>query len=137
MRYLSLSLIALAVSCGRYEVKLNDNTVYTPPPVIVADLADAALRDCITQALATTSTLAVNLTTLSCPNAGVRSLTGLSAFERLKSLNLAGNDLRELMELASLPALREVDLSGNPSLPCAELEALPASIVVTSPAHCR
>lgn len=137
MKHLGPIAALLIAGCGPYEVKVNENTLYTPPPTVVAELADAALRQCVTRALEGYKAPAVQLRTLDCAGAGVASLVGIGAFERLVRVNLADNDLIATAELASLPALEEVDLSGNDDLPCASIRALPQRVAVTPPQHCR
>ena len=52
-KYLITPIVSMALTgCSHYEVLLNDNLVYTPPPLFTDYLlVDAALRGCIGQTI--------------------------------------------------------------------------------------
>lgn len=116
----------LLCACSNYEVRFNDRIVYTPAPLFADyDTADAALADCLAQAIADQKAVqAGDLKALNCSRAGIRSLNGLATFDGLEYLDLSHNRLDAVAELASLPALLEVDLAFNDLVDVSALSGL-------------
>lgn len=142
-----LSLPLAGCAASPYTVSLNNNVLYSPNAAVLAGgVADAALQGCINQALAATEGTAAALKTLACPNAGVRSLEGLSTLQALEQLELSNNAIdnlsplqplrnlrvvslrnnaiRNIGPLSGLPLLRFVSLEGNQQIPCGQLDEL-------------
>lgn len=158
---LPLLLFLFLPACGNYDFTVNDKVVYRPAPLFEDfDIPDAALRDCVTRAIAADRvTSASQLYNLSCTKAGISTLNGLSTFSEIEHLRLSGNDIEDISEIASLttlqelhldnnrvvkpaplyqlPALQLLDLSGNSSLLCPTAGSLLRLDSVILPAHCR
>lgn len=141
-------LTCLLSGCKNYSISLNDNTLYTPAGIYKDfQIADAALRDCVTQTLFDEKiTRAEDLTRLNCSNAGVKSLEGLGKFFALTEINLSENALVNIDELGKLGRLeilllnknaiqstaplltllhlRKLDLSSNPIQDCDNLQQI-------------
>ncbi len=157
---ISLSL-ALVAACGSYDFTINDKVVYTPDPLFSDfDVPDPALRECIREAINDAkATNASEVSSLSCAEAGVKTLAGLSTFTELEQLTLSSNNIVNISELAALtvlqvvyldnnqivdpvplyelPALHRLDLSSNPGLICPPPGSLMRVSDVTLPTHCR
>ncbi len=105
----------LLSACSDYEVKFNNQPVYTPKPLFTDyRIADSALEDCIEETIRDGEIKDLEqLTLLVCTNAGITSLDGLGTFRHLEQLNLAHNAIIDLQILATLPQLRRLDLSYN------------------------
>ena len=105
----------LSSGCKNYSVSVNDNIVYTPPPIFKDyQLADAQLKRCVEQTIYDLHiTSAEKLTHLNCSNAGITSLAGLGKFFALKELNLANNQLTDISEVGQLGRLEKLVLSDN------------------------
>ena len=116
-------LVACLASCGEYEVKLNENTLYTPP----ARPVDEALAGC----LEARTELAIG----HCASLGIESLTGVVQYSELLELDLSNNAIRSAAPLADLNGLQRVDLRGNSQLDCGTLARVTAEVV--APAHCN
>lgn len=157
--------IALLGACG-YAVKINDNVVYTPAPLL-SDfvIADVNLRKCIQQTIEDKKiTDAKQLRLLNCSNAGIANLTGLESFSELEELNLANNLLETLAPLGKLTHLKVLvlrdnkltsiapllqlmhlsllDLEQNPRLGCGDIKQLVANqertqAKIIEPQQCR
>jgi hypothetical protein len=157
---ISASLIWLT-ACGSYDFTVNDKVIYTPDPLFAEfDVPDKALRACIVDAINDNKVTAANeLSRLTCADAGIANLAGLSTFTEIEQLILSSNSIVDISELASLtvlqvlyldnnrvvdavplyqlPALHRVDLSGNPGLLCPQSGSLLRVETVILPDHCR
>jgi len=152
--------LLLVAACGSYDFTINDKVIYTPEPLFT-DFAvpDPALRKCLKEAINDQkATSASELSSLSCSDAGVESLAGLSTFTALEQLTLSSNNIVDITELAALtvlqvlylddnqiidpvplydlPALHLVDLSSNPHLLCPASGSLLRVTTLTLPSHC-
>jgi hypothetical protein len=134
-----LSVAAALFGCERYAVTLNQQPVYTPPP-LYSDfaVADLALRDCIKQTIIDSKVTRVEqLTALTCRHAGLTSLAGLEHFAFLQELDLSHNQLLDARVLAKLPQLKALKIQENPALRCDTLvELAQTEVHITAPAHC-
>lgn len=154
-------LLLLLGACGNYDFSINDRLVYTPRPLFTDfDIPDPGLRKCVEKAIDDNLvTAASGLAGISCANAGISSLAGLSIFTQIEQLTLSGNSISDISALESLtvlqvlylddnevvdavplyqlPALRLVDLSGNPGLRCPASGSLLRVESITLPRHCR
>lgn len=159
-RLICLPLL-LITACSSYDFTVNDRVIYTPEPLFTDyDVPDEGLRKCISKAIDYYKvTAASELSSLSCANAGITSLAGLSAFSELEQLTLSDNAIVDIGELGSLsvlqflyldnnrvveavplyqlPALHRVDLSGNADLLCPRSGSLLRVETVILPKHCR
>lgn len=153
--------ILLAAACGNYDFTVNDRVVYTPDPLFTDfSVPDKALRECLREAINDQkATSASDVSSLSCSDAGIETLAGLSTFTELEHLTLSSNNIVEISELAALtvlqvlyldnnqiieavplyqlPTLRLVDLSSNPHLLCPTSGSLLRVSDVTLPSHCQ
>ena len=159
----SVLLASGLASCGnldQYDITLNDRTLYTPRELFEDYyLPDIALSNCVTQAIEDSQVfVAGGLEVLSCSEAGIESLSGLSRFSGLKRLKLTDNNIRNLVELSKLTQLEELRLEGNdivdivpltvlpslnlvslednPALQCHSLARFRAEVRVIAPEHC-
>lgn len=160
---LLITCLVLLTSCGqlgRYDITVNDMTVYEPSePFQVDGIDDAALAGCLQQ---TVSDLAADgaeeVITLNCSNAGIQSLSGLEQFTQIRTMKLSGNSIRNLLELERLPqleqllldqndvvdpipvlrmaGLRKLNLAGNSRLQCPTADDIPRTLILTLPDHC-
>ncbi len=133
-----LALLGLA-GCARYRVTLNEQPIYTPPPLYSKfEVSDPALADCLHQTIADQNiTVPEQLKRLTCRHAGLETLAGLEHFAALEELDISHNKLREVAQLARLPQLRKLQLNDNPSLQCTDLAPLARpNLQITPPAHC-
>lgn len=81
------------------------------------DFSDPLLAQCAESAAAANGwNSAADVTSLDCPQAGIRSLSGLQSFVNLETLNLRGNQIGDISQLSALKGLRELDLSSIPGL---------------------
>lgn len=136
---LSLSLAATLFGCERYAVTLNQQPVYTPPPLYHDfAVADQALRDCIKQTIVDKNVVRVEqLTALTCRHAGLTSLEGLEHFAFIEQLDLSHNQLVDAQVLAKLPQLKTLKIQENTALRCDTLAGLAeAGVHIAAPAHC-
>lgn len=135
------ALLALVLSgCGPYAFTLNEQPIYTPPPLFSDyELSDRNLHNCVQQTIADRRIRkAEDLTRLECTHGGIESLEGIEVFTGLRLLNLAHNQLVHADQLLQLSALERVRLTDNPDLECAELHALTErDVVVDKPEQCR
>lgn len=137
-----LLLMLLLSACSKYQLTLNDQVMYTPPPLFTHfSTEDLNLRNCLDQAIKDQKvTQPAQLTLLDCSNAGVTSIKGLEIFSGLKQINLAHNQLQDIAPLAAMtdlevlvinhnqlksaaallnkPRLARLDMSDNPALDC-------------------
>lgn len=139
----SLALISAAIllaGCDRYLITVNEQPVHTPPAIFTEfDLPDDALETCIRQSLSDQGiTGSAGLIRLTCTNAGIRSVEGITLFSNLQTLNLAHNALTDINPLLYLGKLSDLSLEGNPSLACNEVAALKAQLSgeLRLPDHC-
>jgi len=121
------------------EVKTSNDKCLQPEPeaVVIGDIAfsDMSLASCVNKQYSP-STLIADVSTLSCPGAGIGDLRGLDKMSALVHLDLSGNPVSDLQALtnlidlqflsvalsmasdlwplADLPALRELHLDGTP-----------------------
>ena len=153
-------ILALLCGCGNYDFTINNRVVYTPDPLFTDfDIPDPGLRKCVEEAINDNLvTAASELEGISCSQAGISSLAGLSTFTQIEQLTLSSNDISDISELGSLtvlqvlyldnnqvvdavplynlPALRLVDLTGNPGLRCPASGSLLRVGSVALPRHC-
>lgn len=153
--------VLLITACGSYDFTVNNRVVYTPDPLFTDfSVADKALRECLRDAINDQKASNANeLSSLSCSQAGIETLAGLSTFTELEQLTLSSNNIVDISELAALtvlqvlyldnnqiidavplyqlPTLRLVDLSSNPHLLCPTSGGLLRVSEVTLPSHCR
>ncbi len=139
-RQIQIIVLALmSTGCERYVVSVNDNEIYTPPPAFIENtFSDEALKQCVTKHFSDLKiSQAEQLTRLSCRDAGVRSLDGLPALTKLRSIDLAGNGITSLEPIMAVSTLKNVNLLNNPMLDCAEVKRLAETgVMVTHPEHC-
>lgn len=138
-RIVVLFVAAALFGCERYAVTLNQQPVYTPPPLFSDfSLEDKPLLDCVRQTIMDKKVVrAEQLTVLTCRHAGVRSLQGLAQFPALQELDLSFNQLEDAAALANLPKLTRLRIDHNPSLQCASLAELKQTgVAITAPEHC-
>ena len=109
-----LSMLLLA-ACGSYDFTFNDKVIYTPDPLFTDfDVPDKALRECIKEAINDAkASSASEVSSLSCTEAGVESLAGLSTFTELEQLTLSSNNIVNISELAALTVLQVLYLDNN------------------------
>jgi hypothetical protein len=102
-------------SCKHYSLSVNDNLVYTPPPLLKDFvIADTNLRHCVEQTIIDKHiTTFEQLTQVNCSNAGISSLAGLEKFYAIEQLNLAENKLTSLKELGGLSRITTLMLRSN------------------------
>ena len=134
-------LALLLTACGSYDFTVNDRVVYTPDPLFTDfQVPDKALRECLREAINDQKATSANaLSSLSCSEAGIETLAGLSTFTELEQLTLSSNNnqIIEAVPLYQLPTLRLVDLSSNPHLLCPVSGSLMRVSDVTLPSHCQ
>ena len=118
--------LLLLCGCDRYQVKLNDRELYSPP-VLFTDykIPDSSLNSCIKQTIIDQKiTSAEQLTNIICTYGGINDLSGLVRFTQLNSINLSNNEIIDIKPLMFLGELKQVNLAGNPNIKCKDLEAL-------------
>ncbi len=152
--------LLLIAACGSYDFTINNKVVYTPEPLFTDfNVPDQALRQCLKDAINDAKASNANeLSSLSCSDAGVENLAGLSTFTELEQLTLSSNNIVNISELAALtvlqvlyldnnhivdpvplyqlPALDRVDLSSNPAMMCPPPGSLLRVSTLTLPRHC-
>ena len=119
-------ILLLLCGCDRYQVKLNDRELYSPP-VLFTDykMPDSSLNSCIKQTIIDQKiTSAEQLTNIICTYGGINDLSGLVRFTQLNSINLSNNEIIDIKPLMFLGELKQVNLAGNPNIKCKDLEAL-------------
>jgi Leucine-rich repeat (LRR) protein len=153
--------VILLTACADYDIKINDNVVYTPPKLLTKmRVADGALNDCMLQTVKDKKiTAVVQLTKLSCTNAGIETLAGLERFYKLevlimndnsivdisllnelsalKTVAFANNKITDVSRLSDLSYLKKVNLAGNTKLDCDTTKVLVDVVEDLSlPEHC-
>lgn len=125
--YVTCLSAALLGGCQGYDLKFNEQLVYSPTPVFSDfEVPDAALKTCIGQAIMDNQVKTADmLTTLNCSSAGIADLQGISVFTALSTLNLSSNEIRNLVELGRLTNLQELNLSDNRVIDVTPLTVLP------------
>ena len=140
VKIIFVSTMAASLSaCERYAVTLNQQPIYTPPPLYSKfTLADEALMTCVKQTIVDQNvTAADKLTRLSCSHAGVRTLDGLEHFAALEELDVSFNKLQDISIMNGLKKLRVLKINDNPALSCDQLAALKhAELTIIPPVHC-
>jgi len=116
------TLIAMALfsnaflfACAKYEVKVNNQVLYSPPELFVGyKIEDKALAECVRSTIMENNIVSAEaLEVLLCPPGDIRSLSGLGVFSQLKQLGLSQNRIQSLDELLFLKQLQQLDLSQN------------------------
>lgn len=133
------SITAILFGCERYAVTLNQQPVYTPPPLYSGfAVADQALMDCIKQTIIDNKVVRIEqLTALTCRHAGLTSLTGLEHFAFIQELDVSNNQLEDAQILAKLPKLKILKIQDNTVLRCGTLNELTQNGVrISAPVHC-
>lgn len=133
------SITATLFGCERYAVTLNQQPVYTPPPLYSGfAVADQALMDCIKQTIIDNKVVRIEqLTALTCRHAGLTSLTGLEHFAFIQELDVSNNQLEDVQVLAKLPKLKILKIQDNTVLRCGTLNELTQNgVSISAPAHC-
>lgn len=123
--------------CARYQVTLNEQPIYSPPPLYSQfDVTDDALKNCLRQTIADKQiTRAEQLTQLVCRHAGITSVQGLEVFASLEELDLSHNALRNIKPLQSLNRLRLLKVNDNPDLMCDTVPQVDDLNIINS-VHC-
>ena len=155
--------IILLTGCNRYDVKLNNQTLYSPPGLFSGySVKDAQFKECIRATIQEQKiTKASQLKRLECPNASIQNVSGVGVFEQLEilnlknngisnpnalgaltlltHLNLAQNKIKDVSFVSSLEKLQWLDLQENEELNCQNLKEVAnrANVKVTLPTHCK
>jgi Leucine-rich repeat (LRR) protein len=105
----------LLTACADYDIKINDNVVYTPPKLLTKmRVAESALNDCMQQTVKDNKITAIEqLINLACTNAGIKNLAGLERFYKLEVLIMNDNSITDISLLNELSALKTVALANN------------------------
>lgn len=108
-------LANLLTSCAKYSVAVNDNTVYTPPPIFTAfNTQDRNLQRCIDATIKESHlTKPEQLKSLFCPNNNIKSLNGIEVFKGISVLDLSDNQIEDITPIVALPNVKQVNLKGN------------------------
>jgi Leucine-rich repeat (LRR) protein len=124
--------------CARYQVTLNEQPLYSPPPLYSQfEVADEALKNCLHQTIADKHiTHANQLTQLVCRHAGIKSIQGLEGFDALEELDLSHNTLRDVKPLQSFSKLRLLKINDNPDLLCDTLPQARLGLQIINATHC-
>lgn len=130
-------LVALG-GCARYQVTLNEQPIYSPPPLYSQfEVADESLKNCLHQTIADKQiTRAEQLTQLVCRHAGIKSVQGLEVFAALEELDLSHNALRNLKPLRGLAKLRLLKINDNPDLMCDTVPQIASDLHIINSSHC-
>lgn len=109
------TFILLTTSCSQYAVMVNQQTVYTPPTLFVGYiLDDKHLKACVQSNIAEKNiTSADQLMILKCPDSDIKTLTGLSVFHKLKTLDLQNNHIKNVDVISHLKNLENLNISHN------------------------
>lgn len=163
---ITAALMALQ-GCTTYQVSLNNQVVYTPPPLFNGySISDKGLRACVAATIAEKNlTQAEQVTQLICEDREIGSLQGVEIFsnlstagfsnnqlttvdhidtlEHLKHLNLSSNNIVDVSSLSHLQKLESLNLNGNHALNCNSLTSVKArlphaqSLKIEAPTHCH
>jgi Leucine-rich repeat (LRR) protein len=134
-----ITLVCACLSgCAKYRVTLNEQPIYTPPPLYSDfEVADEALKNCLRQTIVDQNIARVEqLTQLICRHAGVRSLQGLEKFVALEKLDLSYNELRDIAPLQDLAKLQMLKLNNNPELLCDTQPKARSGLQIVTASHC-
>ena len=128
----SFALTLALAACSSYELRVNDNIVYSPLPLLSDfQIPDEALNQCIQKIIEQQQIYhKSDLTVVICPQQNIQTLEGLEGFEHIAELRLPDNQIQDIKTLSTLYSLREVDLSGNSLEDAASLATLPALKVI-------
>ena len=107
--------VLLITSCSRYDVRLNNNVIYSPPSLFSEyKIPDVALKECIRRTIAEEKIKkAKELLRLECPNLKITQLDGIETFSFIKILNLKNNNITDVSQLVSLTKLEQLNLEQN------------------------
>lgn len=121
-----LTAAVLTSSCSRYAVTLNNQPLYTPPPLLRnLQVTDPALQNCLTQTITDKNiTRAEQLDRLSCSYGGIESLEGISQFTALRQLDISFNPLNDVSPLFGLTELKQLDIEGVDHIECSQVQRL-------------
>lgn len=161
LKLIGSSTFALGLfACSTYDVKVNDNVVYSPPPLFSDyQVEDPSLKECVRATIREQKTTnAKQLQRLSCPAGEIKSLAGLELFLNMSHLGLRGNQVRNIDALSKMRRLQQLDirdnqllsvesitsleklsslqLSGNTELDCDSVKKLKGSVKTILPEHC-
>ena len=165
MNFENLILLSsmLLVGCANpIVVSINEQPVYDPSGRIrQEEVSDADLQGCINFALQQQNMdLPSELSALSCADAQITNLEKISQLEKLRFLDLGGNNItnitpleelpilsglnlkdnqiRDITPLLNIPNLTSVNLQGNDRISCSELSRLESrsGISVVMPDSC-
>lgn len=108
-------LANLLTGCAKYSVAVNDNTVYTPPPIFTAfSTPDRNLQRCIDATIKENHlTQAEQLKRLFCPNSEIKNLNGIEIFKGIVVLDLSNNQIVDITPIKALQNVKQVNLAGN------------------------
>ena len=161
-----LILLTLATTtlcgCNRYDVKLNENIIYSPNTLFTNyALSDNNLSDCVQKTIIEDKIKSkTQLVRLFCPDNKIERLDGLELFSNLRQIDISGNLIRDISVLGNFKKLTHLnlknnslisikpisrvnsliylDLSENPRLNCQEIEGLTLTenVEISLPQHC-
>ena len=138
--FMILFIAFLAASCSRYDIKLNNQTVYAPAPILQeTQLGDAQLSRCLSETIKELKATSVSdITRIDCPNSEVAKLDGIEHYAALEVIDLSGNRLENVHLLESLKRLKHLNLAGNQNLQCESVSSAFANRLVSfrKPSHC-
>lgn len=136
--YCKWVLLVTLGGCARYQVTLNEQPIYSPPPLYSQyEVPDEGLKNCLHQTIADKQiTRAEQLTQLVCRYAGIKSVQGLDVFVALEELDLSHNVLRNLKPLRSLTKLRLLKINDNPDLMCDTVPQVTSGLRIINSSHC-
>lgn len=122
----TLSAAACLTACSSYDVTINDQVVYTPPPLYSDfSIADPALSECLKSTIRERQIVkAGQLSELLCPAGNISSLEGITQFPNITKLGLGNNKLKDLAGVQVLTQLQHLDASGNNLTELTELNGL-------------
>lgn len=108
-------LANLLTSCAKYSVAVNENTIYTPPPIFTAfSTPDRNLQRCIDATIKENHlTKAEQLKRLFCPNSDIKNLNGIEVFKGIVVLDLSNNQIEDISPIKALENIKQVNLAGN------------------------
>ena len=101
----SLSIKGISIT----ESQLSSLSRALPNCAIHSEAAQEEVQDISFGGL----TFKSDITELDMSNMGLREISGIAGFERLRKLNLSGNDISDLSPLMNLPQLQWLDISNT------------------------